>query len=673
MSEILNEVEKIAAAYDSWDLDEPYHARTLEEIRDELINESGFRETIVDRAIKRLGDVVAGDKDTWIIRGDPKRGDEFPFYTVVLEDNKYRCACYEHLWGDSRQRQMCSHAIAVIIARRLGRVQAKPASQRMQLTPQSLGLPAKFKEFRPQQLVALKRMQESTKRFILLQGPTGSGKTLIICAFQRLLKTRFLYSCTTKALQKQFCDDFSYDLHSKEYAVELKGRANYPTLRYAHLFPRINASMCTSKKETHCRWCCDGTCNPEGRTDDSGNEICFAKFDCPYRVQKARAVGAQLAVVNTALFLTEANYVGQFSGWPWLVLDEADLIEASLLSFIELEITKHWIDRLGLDPPARKTVEEAWIDWAKNLALPSVTAELERLQNAYGVEDMRRQQDLERMQRKLDIFLNEVTATKWVFMPEEERWVFKPVYVSRYAEKNLWRHADRFILMSATIISPDEMAHSLGIPREDIDFIDLASTFPPEHRPIYYQPAANLTKKTETVERPKAIKALDDILDKYPKTNVLVHTVSYGFARQIVSMSRHKRRMITYDQAVDRATKLEEFKKAPRGAVLVASSMDRGVDLPGDECDVVVIMKVPYLNLGDKQVLARLYSDKKGGELWYKVNAIRTIVQMSGRAVRSIDDRCHIYILDAQFERLYRENRFLFPQWWRDALHTPKP
>jgi len=225
--------------------------------------------------------------------------------------------------------------------------------------------------------------------------------------------------------------------------------------------------------------------------------------------------------------------------------------------------------------------------------------------------------------------------------------------------------------MSATIISPDEIAHSLGIPQDEVDFIDLPSTFPPERRPIRYLPAANLTKKTENLERPKAIAALDRILDEHPHDKALVHTVSYGYAQQTVGMSRHKKRMLTYDQAKDRESRLEEFKRAPNGTVLVASSMERGVNLPGDLCRLIVVMKVPFLNLGDKQISTRLHAGKKNGQLWYSVSAIRTLVQMCGRGVRSAEDQCEIYILDTQFERLYRENKFLFPEWWRAALKMP--
>ena len=82
---------------------------------------------------------------------------------------------------------------------------------------------------------------------------------------------------------------------------------------------------------------------------------------------------------------------------------------------------------------------------------------------------------------------------------------------------------------------------------------------------------------------------------------------------------------------------------------------------------------MPFLNLGDKQINQRLYSDKHGGQMWYAVNAIRTLVQETGRGVRSDSDTCDIYILDATFARLYREHKYLFPAWWREAVKELKP
>jgi Rad3-related DNA helicase len=531
------------------------------------------------------------------------------------------------------------------------------------LTPADLALPPKFQAFHPQQLEALDYISRSKKKYIFLQAPTGFGKTVLATAWQRMAKMRMLYACTTKQLQAQFSDDFSTDLHGDTYAVELKGRSNYPTLLHPHQFPRINASMCTAKKEKHCRWCCDGK---EGTPcEQKIPDTC----ECPYKLQKRQAIGAEVAVINTALFLNEANHVGELSGWPLICFDECDQLEAALLSYVSVEITANWVKRLGIEPPQYVTKEESWIDWAENQAMPSITAQLEALASAYGVEDLKREKELERMLGKLDFFTREYKATKWVFLPNETKWEFKPVFVSRYGEEHLWKHADRFLLMSATIISAQEMAFSLGIPKEEVDFLDLPSTFDSKRRPVYYWPRANLTKKTEDVDIPKAVIALDKVLDHYPGGKTLVHTVSYTLAKYILTKSRHHQRMITYITAAERVSALEEFRQAKPGAVMVAASMDRGIDLPFDQCTLIVLTKVPYLNLGDKQVAARLYSNKKGGPVWYAVNTIRTIVQMCGRGMRSKDDRCTTIILDQQFARLYKQYTNLFPRWWRDALH----
>lgn len=545
----------------------------------------------------------------------------------------------------------------------------------LSVTPAELSLPAKFKEFREVQKAAIERVVSSDKRFVLLQGPTGSGKTLIAAAAQRILTDRMLYICFTKQLQDQFIDDYEFCLDHKPLAIELKGRANYPTRRFPHLFPKINASLCTSKKEDHCRWCCDGKCG--GLLKADGHQECLNTFKCPYKVQKRRAMGAQIAVLNFDIFINEANYIGGFSDkFPITVIDECDEIEHGLMGFVELNITRKWIDKLKLQMPEKKTVEESWIKWARDEAYPCVRMELALLQHAYGVEDMRRQDELTRMQAKLEYFLKEMSGehkTRWAFVPSEEHWAWKPIFVSGFANKFLWDHMrSKVVLMSATILSPDEMAHNLAIQKQDIEFVDLPSLFPKERRPIYYMPAAAVSKKEEEQSRALVLAAFDSLLDRHKKDKILCHTTSYSFTKYIAGNSKHNGRIISYSNSLDRTAALDKFKEGKRPYVLVAPSMERGVDLPYDMCRVVIVCKVPYPNLGDKQVAQRLYSDKRGGQLWYTVNTIRTLIQETGRAMRAEDDECTIYILDSQFGRLYQDYRGLFPKWWRDALHMPR-
>lgn len=52
------------------------------------------------------------------------------------------------------------------------------------------------------------------------------------------------------------------------------------------------------------------------------------------------------------------------------------------------------------------------------------------------------------------------------------------------------------------------------------------------------------------------------------------------------------------------------------------------------------------------------------------VQTIRSLVQMTGRAVRSADDWCVTYVLDRQFvSRVWRQNKNLLPVWWRESVN----
>jgi len=124
-------------------------------------------------------------------------------------------------------------------------------------------------------------------------------------------------------------------------------------------------------------------------------------------------------------------------------------------------------------------------------------------------------------------------------------------------------------------------------------------------------------------------------------------------------------RALTYRNARERDTTLAKFL-ASDNTVLFAPSFDRGIDLVGDQCRVIVIAKVPYPYLGDKQVSKRLYT--RGGQVWYAMQTVRTIVQMSGRAMRSAEDHAETYILDSKFIDVWKENKRMFPGWWRDAV-----
>jgi len=221
--------------------------------------------------------------------------------------------------------------------------------------------------------------------------------------------------------------------------------------------------------------------------------------------------------------------------------------------------------------------------------------------------------------------------------------------------------------MSATIISAQQMAEDLGLEDDEWGVVTIGSSFPIEQRPIFVQPVANMTWKEQDTEWPKMASMVENIADYHGGERILVHTVSYKLAEYIERrLDGNQHRVFTYQNSKQREQALSDWLESENG-IMLAPSFERGVDLKDDLCRVIVVAKVPFPSLGDKQVNGRLYT--KGGQGWYSMLTVRSIVQMTGRGMRSKDDWCETYILDRQFvKNIMNKNRNLLPKWWSDAL-----
>ena len=515
--------------------------------------------------------------------------------------------------------------------------------------PGALELPEKFDGWRAGQTNLIERIVESNARFVLVEAPTGSGKSLVAAAWQKLTGHKTLYMCTTKQLQDQVQDDFTY-------AEVLKGRANYPTRN----FPQFGCDVCElTKTNRHCRYC--------AVEDEDGSW----KHDCPYQVAKDRLLAADLGVVNTALFLTEANYVGRLSGWEQVVLDEADSIESQLMGFAELRVSKKVIRLLGLSAPEKKTVEEEWERWAE-----AVLRDIHGREAAIARMKPADRKSVENLEKRLSYFVRTLREKElhWVNCTEKISgkrgpWIWKPVRVADQANSLLWDHGEKWLLMSATVLSAEQFCQDLGLDRHDVDFIRLSSTFPVRNRPVLYYPVADMTYTNRDKTVPEMMEAIDAVLDRHVGEKVLIHAVSYWLTEQLFERSRHGRRLMRFREAGERQVLIQEFQRSQDDAVLVAPGLERGLDLPYDQCRVVIIPKLPYPSLADKQVNARLRA-YRDGERWYRLQTARALVQATGRGVRSAEDSCVTYVLDKQFGKFYSRTQEMLPEWWKVAVES---
>jgi Rad3-related DNA helicase len=492
------------------------------------------------------------------------------------------------------------------------------------------------------------RLFDEGVKVVVLDAPTGSGKTLIAEMVRRRLRkkdTRAVYVCTTKGLQEQIVADFPY-------AKVLKGRANYPT--QTTRVEVASADDCARSKEC-------GLC-PDGPTA------------CPYQIARLDTmdVNTELVALNTALWLTSTNLASPDHKGDvvnLMIVDEADELESSLMGFVKAEIGTRAISRLRMTPPKKGVHRKTLLEWIGR-ALDEMPSARKRV----GGATVARQREL----RQLARIGSKLRDLKRWMVDEPDNWIreyprsggleFVPVRVAEFGEQMIWRHADRWLCMSATIINAEQWARDLGLKRDEWEVVRVPMTFPVENRPIKLMPRADVTAKKLDVEIHGLINGVAECLDKHRGENILVHTVSYSLAARITQGIKNRypdRNIYTYSNAREREQVLARFKQT--GGVLIASSMERGVDLPDDLCTVTIIAKMPFQSLGDRQVAARLRTPD--GESWYRVNTARALVQMTGRGVRHAGDRCVTYILDRQFSRWWKQGGDrLLPEWWRDAL-----
>jgi ATP-dependent DNA helicase DinG len=530
--------------------------------------------------------------------------------------------------------------------------------------------PERFTSFQPHQIDAI---VEATLAFndndiVLLDAPVGSGKTVIAEAIRRLMNVKgSVYVAHTKGLMDQFLADFPY-------AALLKGRANYATLT-GH--PDITCAECNLQLVE----------DPWSGNKRMACDHCEPWVGCPYKVAKIQALGSRnpagewvdlpppVCVTNTAYFVSEANGPAGMSNRPFVIVDECDTLESILKGIVTLEISERVQKRFKLSPPDKKTVEEAWVEWLNDEALPKFVKAhgALKLEKDKTVAQAKEFTFLTRMVDKLvvlDQLLKDGNALYDGY--ETGKIAFKPVSMRMSAPDMLWAHASQWLCMSGTIVDAQSFVDDLGIDLTGRPWtvVKVPMTFPVANRPIRVKSVANMTHKNKETAWPKMVAGMAEIMVKRPDDRILVHTVSYEFAKYCEERLKAEglnRPFYQYANAGEREETLERFKLAPSG-VMLAPSMDRGVDLPGDLCRVGIICKMPFLSLGDKTVQKRLYGTP-GGRLWYQVQTVRSLIQMTGRNVRGPDDYGENWILDGQFtNNVWKESRYLLPDYWKEAI-----
>lgn len=517
-----------------------------------------------------------------------------------------------------------------------------------------------FDQFRSNQKETLIKIADALNdpnvKFVIVQAPTGSGKSGLAVALGEAAESSYILT-SNKLLQNQYVRDFQDDI------ADLRGRANYACK--THLGFNCAGSPCRNTKE--------------------GRSKCHTDWHCEYHNAISFAQDSNIVSMNTAAGISFLNYTIHLGARKLLIVDEAHLLPDMLTGFVEFTISSRILEKLIssnsshlVNIPNFEEIEKykQWLSLLgseldyieKNYSGP--TAMDRSLGNSFTLEDV------ENLNRKLKKIVDEaelygnnlVVDHKFNSLAKTivESVSFKPIDVSRYAFENLFKFCEKTIMMSATIINVKELASSLGIKEDEMVFIDVPSTFPKENRPILRNYIGTLSKDNIDILMPKAIQAIEKILEDHKDEKGIIHAHSYKNADKIYEAlkSRFGSRILYPKNSSKQAEAMQDHAMSKKSTVLLSPSMTEGVDLKDDLSRFQIIFKVPYPNMGDKVVKARM----KARPEWYGYKALLTLIQAYGRSVRSESDYAVTYVLDGAFESLIGRYKKSLPEWFLSAI-----
>ena len=187
----------------------------------------------------------------------------------------------------------------------------------------------------------------------------------------------------------------------------------------------------------------------------------------------------------------------------------------------------------------------------------------------------------------------------------------------------------------------------------------MESSFDFTKSPIYFYNKRRMSYKHIDANLPWLCEKINEILDTHDGENGIIHTASYALTMKIFEQLTpvNRRRVLIYEGTEEKRKVLEMLKR-DHSKILMGPSLLEGLDLKDDFSRFQIFAKVPYLSLGDRFVKTKLEINPS----WYTWKAIISILQGTGRSVRSENDWATTYILDGALGDLIHKNRRAFPQ-----------
>lgn len=507
------------------------------------------------------------------------------------------------------------------------------------ITPPEIGLPDHFSKFYRHQLEIAQRLAFSDKRFRILLGPPGSGKTLIYNTLISLLSERALILIPTKSLQDQHYNDFS-----SIGLVDIRGHNNYTCAKYSSI---------------------------------EGEDELQCKGKCYYREKVEEAKKADRVSTNPSHWMALANSdPGRLGEFKVLVIDEGHLLHDNVNGMIGLKVSERLADSLDLTLPSNPLSIPSWVKWARE----AIKKAGKKIDLAMSRDDNKTVNRMVRLQGSLRFFIEAQDVSEWRvrevgqgqnrdrdrgrrgISKQGPTYELLPVWSTPFIESKIFRGIEQIVIVSGTITP--KTAEMLGIDKKEMDYIEMPSSFPAERRPVFYIPTCgvkwNMSEGHKTLLYSRIKKAIDYRLDR----KGLFHTISYDWTRETVRRLKDYKSILHWHYEADRKQlALEGYDKSDPPALLVSPGFQEGLDLKEDRGRYQIVLKVPWLDRRDVITASRMSDDPE-----YEVHTISIkMIQMIGRIMRLTHDWGETLIFDHLWGEVFIGSGF-FPKYIRDSF-----
>lgn len=175
---------------------------------------------------------------------------------------------------------------------------------------------------------------ESGKRVVILEAPTGSGKSVIAKTIANMADSS-CYITSQILLQEQLVSDFGEEgkFQKGPPLVHLKGRSNYPCVYHEiaqisqkekEKLQKLNMNCATGVCKRENTSMCTACVGYEVNKYTGENEKSLLKNKCPYWLRTGQFLAADAGLMNFKSFLFQTAYNKHFEGYDkeLLIIDE---------------------------------------------------------------------------------------------------------------------------------------------------------------------------------------------------------------------------------------------------------------------------------------------------------------------------------------------------------------